>query len=521
MSPSSQDRSEMSGPRIAEVFDGKSVFVTGAAGFVGAVLLESLLRCCPGIKTVYILLRSKKDVPPENRKGQIFQKKIFDQLKSENPKSFEKVRVMPGDISKPHLGMDQEDIEEIIEEVSFVFHCAAIISFIKPLRYILSHNTVGLNSVVELCKKLKQLDALVYTSTAYSNSNHLKTLMREHIYPLPFPAQDFLDAVEKEDDDRLQELVNECKPDWPNWYTFSKCLAENVIREKASDLPVAIIRPSIVASTWKKPIAGYVEGGSGLTGISTARTYLAMLFVSPSQVGKGFVRVIRCNDKCRLNFAPVDSVANAHLAAAWAVCTKRMPSPLVMNCASRTNDHLDVKMPKLVHDLCNLGATHPMPKAFSKFAVPACVSNDYYYQVLSLYEHYIPAYVIDFMLKVMGKKPRLAYMYRFFDTMMSCLHYFTSNEFNFERDNLENIDKMLHPDDSELLVLNWSEVTFEEYAQAIPKVASFYQWDTDQKSFKERQNVINQRYMIITTIKVGFLLLCFLVIYWFLMMICC
>ncbi|GBM30311.1 hypothetical protein AVEN_268815-1, partial [Araneus ventricosus] len=55
----------------------------------------------------------------------------------------------------------------------------------------------------------------------------------------------------KSDDDLLNQLVSECKPDWPNSYTFSKCLAENLIIEKASGIPTAIIRPTLIAHIWK------------------------------------------------------------------------------------------------------------------------------------------------------------------------------------------------------------------------------------------------------------------------------
>ena len=39
----------------------------------------------------------------------------------------------------------------------------------------------------------------------------------------------------------------------PNTYTFTKALAENLLQEEASDLPVAIIRPSIIGAAVKEP----------------------------------------------------------------------------------------------------------------------------------------------------------------------------------------------------------------------------------------------------------------------------
>jgi fatty acyl-CoA reductase len=45
---------------IANYYAGKSVFVTGASGFLGKVLVEKLLRSCPEIETIFVLLRDKK-----------------------------------------------------------------------------------------------------------------------------------------------------------------------------------------------------------------------------------------------------------------------------------------------------------------------------------------------------------------------------------------------------------------------------------------------------------------------------
>lgn len=52
---------------IPEYYDGKSVLITGATGFMGKVLLEKLLRSCPGVKTAYVLVRSKAGQAPRQR----------------------------------------------------------------------------------------------------------------------------------------------------------------------------------------------------------------------------------------------------------------------------------------------------------------------------------------------------------------------------------------------------------------------------------------------------------------------
>jgi FlaA1/EpsC-like NDP-sugar epimerase len=47
-------------PSIPEFYRNKNVFVTGGSGFIGKVLIEKLLRSCPDIQGVILLMRDKK-----------------------------------------------------------------------------------------------------------------------------------------------------------------------------------------------------------------------------------------------------------------------------------------------------------------------------------------------------------------------------------------------------------------------------------------------------------------------------
>jgi len=42
---------------VSEFYRGRSVLVTGASGFIGKQLVEKLLRSCPDIDKIYMLLR--------------------------------------------------------------------------------------------------------------------------------------------------------------------------------------------------------------------------------------------------------------------------------------------------------------------------------------------------------------------------------------------------------------------------------------------------------------------------------
>ena len=58
--------------RITETYTGKNVFITGGTGFMGKVLVEKFLRCCPKINKIYMLLRIKKGKDPKDRVHDIF-----------------------------------------------------------------------------------------------------------------------------------------------------------------------------------------------------------------------------------------------------------------------------------------------------------------------------------------------------------------------------------------------------------------------------------------------------------------
>ena len=52
-------------------FAGCNVFITGATGYLGGVLLFKLLSYCPDIGKLYFLIRGKKGLSPEERLADI------------------------------------------------------------------------------------------------------------------------------------------------------------------------------------------------------------------------------------------------------------------------------------------------------------------------------------------------------------------------------------------------------------------------------------------------------------------
>lgn len=79
------------------------------------------------------------------------------------------------------------------------------------------------------------------------------------------------------DDKMFEEFTPNLIASRPNTYTFTKALAERMLQREKGSLPVAIVRPSIVLSSYREPVAGWVDNCNGPTGIIAA-------------AGKGFFR---------------------------------------------------------------------------------------------------------------------------------------------------------------------------------------------------------------------------------------
>lgn len=57
---------------VQRFYEGKTVFITGASGFMGKVLLEKLLYACHPLKEVIIIVRAKRGKTPETRFEEMF-----------------------------------------------------------------------------------------------------------------------------------------------------------------------------------------------------------------------------------------------------------------------------------------------------------------------------------------------------------------------------------------------------------------------------------------------------------------
>lgn len=59
-------------PTVRKFYKDKTIFITGASGFMGKVLVEKLLYSCSDLKSIYVLLRPKRGKVPKSRVDDMF-----------------------------------------------------------------------------------------------------------------------------------------------------------------------------------------------------------------------------------------------------------------------------------------------------------------------------------------------------------------------------------------------------------------------------------------------------------------
>ncbi|RWR99397.1 fatty acyl-CoA reductase 1-like protein [Dinothrombium tinctorium] len=113
---------------IIPSFDGKNLLVTGVTGACGQVFLEKLLRVFTNIGTIFVLIRPKFNLTPQQRFERLLKSNLFKFHEYEESQ-LKKVKILEGDVTENELGLSPSDAQLLRESVNFVFHIAASISF--------------------------------------------------------------------------------------------------------------------------------------------------------------------------------------------------------------------------------------------------------------------------------------------------------------------------------------------------------------------------------------------------------
>jgi len=434
-------------PSISEFYSGKTVFLTGATGFIGKVIIEKLLRSCPGLKAIYCLVRPKKGVSGRERLHDLFNAAVFDRLSDEQPHFSEKVFTIDGDITFPDLGISEDNRTNLCNEVDIVIHSAATVRFDEPLRVAVEMNLLAVRKMIKLCRQFEKLKVFVHVSTAYSNCD--LSHIEEKVYPPPVDPKKLIEALEWMDDDTLNSMTRDLIKDKPNTYTYTKQLAESLLLNEGSDLPLAIVRPSIVTASWKEPLPGWIDNYNGPSGL-----YIA--------AGKGIMRTMRANPGDVADFIPVDLTSNTLITVAWYTAVMKPNRCLVYHCTSGSQN------PIYWGDMVKIVNNHfeklPLDSCFRR---PACQmhENNPVHKYFIFVSHLIPAYIADIASWMVGKEPRMVRIYQRLHKSMENLEWFTTRSWTWTHDNSNLLLKHMSEEDRKTFYLDLDKLNWHSYIE--------------------------------------------------------
>ncbi|KAF5281355.1 hypothetical protein FQR65_LT14753 [Abscondita terminalis] len=234
---------------IPEWFSGQHVLVTGATGFMGKVLVEKILRCCPGIGKIYLLIRQKRGRNTDQRLEDFINTPVFDKLRDspKGKKLFDKLFCISGDLVQDCLNISNDDIKMLQINVTAVFHLAANVRFDQSLKTALNMNTRGTWKILDLASTFQKLKVFVHVSTSYCHCD--EPILEEKVYAAPHRPRKVLEFAAWMNEDILNDVTKKLLNNAPNTYAYTKCLTEELVTEYSHKFPVAIIRPSIVIAS--------------------------------------------------------------------------------------------------------------------------------------------------------------------------------------------------------------------------------------------------------------------------------
>ena len=358
---------------VRETLANRHLLLIGVTGFIGKVWLVDLLENIPDIGKITLLIRRNRTTSAQRRFEKIVEESpTLDTLHNRHGRNLaaflrEKVEVVEGDVSLPGLGLDKAVQARLSQSLDLIVNSAGLTDFNPDLRDALSSNVDSALNLLGFLRQCKHA-GLMHLSTCYvvgTRDGRVSEELQENYNPtcdVEFDAEREVESLretirrieQRSESDEItkalrrqalgrsmddskaagQDLQGVVKRNrlrwtrnrlvrvglrrarhlgWPNTYTFTKSLGESLLARLGRDLPIAIVRPSIVESSERSPFAGWNEG------INTSGPLSYLL-------GTNF-RQLPSNERKCLDVIPVDMVCRGMTLIAAAVvarCSARM-----------------------------------------------------------------------------------------------------------------------------------------------------------------------------------------------------
>ena len=231
--------------RTTRLSEACSVFITGTTGFLGAFLLDKLLRNAGRDTRFYCLVRDRKDGRGKSA-NRVLETLKFYGLAGQS--SDDRIIPVPGDLTLPQMGLDNDHFQELAETIDLIFHCAASVNYVYPYSAAKPH-TVG--GTLEL---LKFACTATSKPVQYISSNGV------------FPGGDDTPYLENNEIDHFVDRME-------GGYNQAKWVAERLVWSAVSrGLPVCLYRP------------GNIGHHSG-TGTVNPNDFLSLIIKACARVG--------------------------------------------------------------------------------------------------------------------------------------------------------------------------------------------------------------------------------------------
>ncbi|KAF0772958.1 fatty acyl-CoA reductase wat-like [Aphis craccivora] len=410
---------------IPETFRNGTVLVTGSTGFLGKILVEKILRTCP-IKKIAVLVRNKKGINANQRVADIYKQAVYDRLRSEKPDFIDLIKIIEGNLEDSSMGLITVNRDWIIENVNFVFHCAATIKFNETLESASKINILGTEKLLSLATQMKNLKGFVHVSTAYSHCP--RNEIKEQYYPVPIKAKELKNMF------GLDDSTPRILEDWPNTYCLTKAIAENLVLINGIHLPISIFRPSIIGCTKSEPDPGWLENMNGPSAIVAG-------------VMTGFLRTVPIVRNKITDIVPADYTINALISVMWDTVNS-VESPLLWG--------------RYIEEMN--GHYHEAPPLQSMWYMFCIFYTDLWIgKILRFLFHRIPATFVDFLLIVCGKTPKMLKMYVKTECMIDLLYVFTTRQWKFDNSNTRELWSLLSQDDRNTFWYSLEEFDWASY----------------------------------------------------------
>ncbi|MCB0271993.1 MAG: SDR family oxidoreductase [Bdellovibrionales bacterium] len=340
---------------IEDAFCKKTLLVSGVSGFLGKVWLSMFLQHVDEFEHLYLIVRSKGGQSARDRFVQMVHSSFAFEPWFENA-SFEKLQhiinqkitVLEGDLSKENFGLSAFQIQEIQKTLDIMVNISGLVDFRASLEDSYNVNVKGTLHAADFISSCDHAK-LIHVSTCYvageTEGAIVEKIEDETPRNLDFTPQKEMKwieyAIEKTKEtyfgkEKTQEMNNflrqrneqkgktqnikqfqrtldqlrgkEIKQElvrigseraqslgFPNTYTYTKALAEKILKNEYAHIDYSIVRPSIVESSAKYPFPGWNEGFN----TSGPIVYLV----------KGWFRYFPAEEEHPFDVIPVDIVA--------------------------------------------------------------------------------------------------------------------------------------------------------------------------------------------------------------------